>query len=561
MNRQTEIRKSLIALIKVAGRTIKDLDLSEYMKGYELNDPAHGPQHAENVRRGAARISGIHAPGKEHLVDYAAAMHDMEVHGGREGHEDRAADVVANSPYFQENLSKRDLRTVAEAVRQHRSSTGRPRTAVAKIVSDADRLAEIDPAAALQRAVSYGQQHEPDLTEDEQILRAYAHLVEKYGPGGKARRLYYPESLPQLEEKINPIISTGGDIEKLKALLREKQGVDDDVYVQSAVPAASRDLVKKHGLLSSQALVNNPEALEAFLADRAGTDWEEDEETFKKRVEEELKDAFWGTSMKGPSVFFGDPDPEKITDVHPIRKLKAETLRINLSKLLRDHPKTRIAGTELVPWDPEGPEAQGHLQHYDIDLDKVREYVATDPKELWKHYDDPEGTNYASDVPHAQIITPSGGIPLEYLDFGEKKAEDEESWYISTSDKDGKGLFAEKDLEAGEIIFHAGELDTNKHGLDDWEMTEAAMACNHSREPNTLVVRDGEELSAVAKGPIKEDDEILVSYFQVTHVIGPGSRLTHNNKPIPPTPAEEMAKWAWDERMDWAGLVHGNAGN
>ena len=192
----------------------------------------------------------------------------------------------------------------------------------------------------------------------------------------------------------------------------------DDVYVQSAVPAASRALVKKHGLLSSQALVNNPEALEAFLADRAGTDWEEDEETFKKRVEEELKDAFWGTSMKGPSVFFGDPDPEKITDVHPIRKLKAETLRINLSKLLRDHPKTRIAGTELVPWDPEGPEAQGHLQHYDIDLDKVREYVATDPKELWKHYDDPEGTNYASDVPHAQIITPSGGIPSEYLDFG-----------------------------------------------------------------------------------------------------------------------------------------------
>ena len=144
---------------------------------------------------------------------------------------------------------------------------------------------------------------------------------------------------------------------------------------------------------------------------------------------------------------------------------------------------------------------------------------------------------------------------------GTKRAEEEEGWYISTSDKEGKGLFAEKDFEAGETIFHAGELDTNKYGLDDWEMTEAAMACNHSREPNALVVRDGGELSAVAKGPIKEDDEIFVSYFQVTHIIGPGSRLTHNNKPIPPTPAEEMAKWAWDERMDWVGLVHGNARN
>ena len=218
-------------VLKQAGRTIKDLDLSEYLKGYELNDPGHGPQHAENVRRTAAGLSGIHAPGREHLVDYAAALHDMDVHGGREDHENRAADTIANAPYFQENLSKRDLRTVSEAVRQHRSSTGRPRTTVAKIVSDADRLAEIDPAAALQRAVSWGQQHDPALTEDEQILRAHAHLVEKYGPGGKARRLYYPESLPQLEEKINPIISTEGDIDKLKALLQEKQALDREIIL------------------------------------------------------------------------------------------------------------------------------------------------------------------------------------------------------------------------------------------------------------------------------------------------------------------------------------------
>lgn len=194
---------------------------------------------------------------------------------------------------------------------------------------------------------------------------------------------------------------------------------EDDVYVQSAVPAASRELVRKHGLLSSQALLNNPEALKAFLSDRKGTDWEEDEEAFKQRIGEKLKDTFWGDAVKGPSVFFGDPDPDKITDVHPMRKLKAETVRVNLSKLLRDHPKTRIAGSELQPYDPEGPEHQGDLRHYDIDMDKVREYAATAPKELWKHYDEPDGVRYASNVPHAQIITPSGGIPPEYLELQE----------------------------------------------------------------------------------------------------------------------------------------------
>ena len=143
----------------------------------------------------------------------------------------------------------------------------------------------------------------------------------------------------------------------------------------------------------------------------------------------------------------------------------------------------------------------------------------------------------------------------------EKKAEDEESWYISTSTKEGKGLFVEKAFEPGETIFHAGELDRNEYGLDDWEMTEAAMACNHSRTPNALVVRDGEELSAVASEPIGDDDEVFVSYYQVTNVIGPGSRLTHNNKPIPPVSAEEMSKWARAEKMDWIGLVHGHARN
>ena len=140
-----------------------------------------------------------------------------------------------------------------------------------------------------------------------------------------------------------------------------------------------------------------------------------------------------------------------------------------------------------------------------------------------------------------------------------KKAEDEENWYVAASKKAGKGLFADKDFEAGEELFHAGDKDGNESGTDDWEMTEASMATNHDREPNALVVKDGDTLSVVADKPIKSDDEVFVSYFQVSHAIGPGSRLMHNGQPVRTRSTDEVEKWAIQERVDWAGLVHGNA--
>ncbi len=141
-----------------------------------------------------------------------------------------------------------------------------------------------------------------------------------------------------------------------------------------------------------------------------------------------------------------------------------------------------------------------------------------------------------------------------------KRAEDEENWYVAASKKVGKGLFAEKDFEVGEELFHAGEKDNNADlGTDDWEMTEASMATNHGREPNARLVKDGDNLAVVALKPINADDEVFVSYYQVTHAIGPGSRLVHNGKPVPVRSVDEIEKWAAQERIDWAGLVHGNA--
>jgi hypothetical protein len=227
-----------------------------------------------------------------------------------------------------------------------------------------------------------------------------------------------PLTIEETESKEKPLYQDRAQVLlKSAASVAPDKVVKQDIYVLHAVPKGNREIIKKHGLLSSEALLKNPEVLAAVLAARRGTTSEETEEEFRARVEEKLKDSFFGTSVKGPSVLFGEPDPKKITDAHPVRRLNTETLRINLSRLLKDIPETRISGSELKPYDPEGPEHQGDERHYDISLDDVSEYASRAPEELWKRYNEPEGRRYASNVPHAQIITPSGVIPPEYIEF------------------------------------------------------------------------------------------------------------------------------------------------
>jgi 8-oxo-dGTP pyrophosphatase MutT (NUDIX family) len=436
MDKQEELRKSLIALIKVAA--LREIPLV--------------PTYGDLEKRGAGDISNprvrfVLPYEDQHLLQMAISPKWkgwMRHAGGgiEEGETAQEAALREFEEEFGKKLKLEQLRHLGADPRDE-FSTHQFYEVLDHGLSPATYQASNDPDEIVQlvKALQFGDRYlGPDVSAWEKQSAHVAELLEAKKESDRKNYAAKHDILRKLIKKSPAefkIDSEEGGIYGIthipsgfkihipkSAVPEELRGEpEDDVYVQSAVPAASLDLVRKHGLLSSQALLNNPEALEGFLGNRVGTEWYEDEEEFKKRIEEKLKDTFWSDAARGPSVFFGDPDPEKITDVHPMRKLKAETIRVNLSKLLRDYPETRIAGNELQPYDPEGPEHQGDLRHYDIDLDKVREYAATDPKELWKHYNDPEGARYAGNVPHAQIITPSGGIPSEYLDFGEKQGE------------------------------------------------------------------------------------------------------------------------------------------
>lgn len=197
-----------------------------------------------------------------------------------------------------------------------------------------------------------------------------------------------------------------------RAILEKTSSDQQDVYVQSAVPTKYLELMKRKGLASQKAIAEDPELLKAFLDVRNLS-----EEKFRADLAERL-DHWQSDSVSGPSVFFTSPDPDKVSDPrHFINQYETSPVKINLSRLIRDMPDTRIAGSELVPYDPDGPEHQGGIRHRDITLEQAAEYARTDPKELWKNYK-PEyvGKYYAADVPHAHIVTPSGVIPPEYLE-------------------------------------------------------------------------------------------------------------------------------------------------
>jgi hypothetical protein len=204
----------------------------------------------------------------------------------------------------------------------------------------------------------------------------------------------------------------------------------DSVYVLSAVPPKSSRLLQKYGLLSGVETIKHPSVLKAARPDA------KQRKAFVKKVEEVIA-SDRPYSVMGPSVFFTPPDPDKITAKHFIKQWDLQTIRIDLSRLVEDHPETVVWGAELLPYayawrkmsDEEFDEEIAELgfssweEYRDarsrpLTLDEVYDFTQADPVELWEHYHKSDiGKKYASNVPHAFIITPMGYIPYEYIEY------------------------------------------------------------------------------------------------------------------------------------------------
>lgn len=183
-------------------------EISKYLKRYDTFDKAHDRQHMNTVVSNAKSLASKYAPDKVRLAEVAAMLHDIGLEKGREGHETRGADELAKDEELKNLFGDKDWAEIVHAVREHRASSGKPETILAKIISDADR----DPGTASQK-LRRSYEYNGDL------LEAKEHLVNKYGPGGYGRRHYFPETEEGLAKMIDPILQAK-DEEDLRKILQ-----------------------------------------------------------------------------------------------------------------------------------------------------------------------------------------------------------------------------------------------------------------------------------------------------------------------------------------------------
>jgi len=237
------------------------------------------------------------------------------------------------------------------------------------------------------------------------------------------RRSYGLETSPQLGFYI-PVgckkkkVTEDNEVSKLAGV------AEDPMYLHSYIPSGSIKNVKEHGLLSGNELAK-PE--NRHLLDIARPNGDADR--WLKERDERLAKSPWTTSYNGPSALFGDTDPEKIHDKHPIKRFDTTRARINLHELLKDYPTTKLEGSELIPFsdetydalDEKGQNEFVNKRHHTLSPEEIKSLIARgqNPKDMWKDFKDTEGKYYASDVPHAHVVTPMGKIPSKYIEFDE----------------------------------------------------------------------------------------------------------------------------------------------
>ena len=204
---------------------LTDEDVDYYINKYyaDAADPAHGVPHIQAVRSAASELAEAGGYRRKKLLDAAALLHDIGNKTDRATHAKVGADIVAKDKLLAERFSANDVKALIHAVKEHRASSGKPKSALAKLLSDSDRLSSFtNEGSSLARAYSYGQKHEPNLTHEQQLLRAASHQKEKYGPDGYGvQSMWNPEARDKVVKTATPAMKAydAKDVKELNRLL------------------------------------------------------------------------------------------------------------------------------------------------------------------------------------------------------------------------------------------------------------------------------------------------------------------------------------------------------
>jgi len=168
---------------------------------YDTFDPAHDREHMEGVRKYAIKLAKKYCPDKVEVVYVASTLHDIGLTTGkREDHEKIGYLLIKEDEYIKNNFSREDFNLILEAIEEHRASTGKPKSIVAKIVSDADR-AYSDFTMHVKRSYEYNLQRYPELDHNQVLDKVTEYIYPKFKENGSGKRLYFEESKRHMSKK------------------------------------------------------------------------------------------------------------------------------------------------------------------------------------------------------------------------------------------------------------------------------------------------------------------------------------------------------------------------
>lgn len=169
------------------------VDLKKYENLYDTFDKGHDKTHLEEVRYAAMKLAKKYCPTELEIIYVSATLHDIGLSISRENHEKHSYEIVKKDKEIKQAYSPQNFNLILEAVKEHRASTGNPKSIVAKIIADADRTPK-NTGRALKRSYDYNRKNFPNLTHKDILKEVSQHIYRKFGPEGYGKKLHFEET-------------------------------------------------------------------------------------------------------------------------------------------------------------------------------------------------------------------------------------------------------------------------------------------------------------------------------------------------------------------------------
>ncbi len=173
---------------------------------YAKNDSGHNIEHINYVVDRCFRFATQFDNIDMNMLYAIACFHDIAHHIDKTNHEILSAEIFYNNEDMKLFFTDEQRVIIKEGIEDHRASSEKaPRSDYGRIISSADRSTSVNEF--LKRTHAYTLKHQPNLSQEEIIERAYNHTVEKYGNDGYAKSYVIDEEYNSFKNEISNFIN------------------------------------------------------------------------------------------------------------------------------------------------------------------------------------------------------------------------------------------------------------------------------------------------------------------------------------------------------------------